>query len=52
MGLKLPWVKSNLMRMEGTVGQMCDETILLGSMSYKVVVAKMQNDASEPSKFA
>ena len=34
---------SNLMRMEGIMGQMCDETVLLGSTSQKVVVAKIEN---------
>ena len=43
MGLKIPWVMNNLMRMEGTMGEMYDETVLLGSTSYKVVVAKMEN---------
>ena len=43
LGLKIPWVMSNLMRMEGTRGEMCDEIVLLGSTSYKVVVAKMEN---------
>ena len=43
LGLKTPWVESNLMRIEYSMGRMCNETILLGSTSQKVVVAKIEN---------
>ena len=43
LGSQIPWVMSNWMRMEGIMGQMCDETVVLGSTGQKVVVAKMEN---------
>ena len=36
LGMKTPWVESNLMRMEYSMGQMCNETVLLGSTRQKL----------------
>ena len=41
--MKIPWVMSNVMRMEYSMGQICNETVLLGSTGQKVAVAKMEN---------
>ena len=52
LGLKIPWVMSNLMRMECSMGQICNETVLLGSTGQKAAIAKRRMASSEPGKFA
>ena len=52
LDVKIPWVKSNLMRKEHMVDQMCDETILLGSTKQKLSIPKRRMASNEPGKFA